>query len=177
MNRAEATRQVLLLEAARDQLDARAKALREGMNADAVAEYEEQGSAQTWRFDIGTWSQGVSREAPVVADPAAFAAWVKDRYPTAVIEQVVPAFQKALLASLDCITDFVIHPDTGEVVPGLGVRPGGRPLPLRFKPKDDALAVADQEAGVLVEQVAAALGITDGPLFDHATEGEDRCVT
>lgn len=163
MNRAEMTRRVLLLEAAAQQLTERARAIRDDLNADARAEYEEQGSAQTWRFDIGTWSQGISKEAPTVDNPTTWAAWVKRRHPDAVVEVVNPPFQKALLASLETLGEVVIEPDTGEIVPGLGVRPGGVPLSLRFKPSGDALAVADQEAGVLVDQVAAALGITDAP--------------
>lgn len=159
MNRAEATRQVLLLEAAAAQITARAKVLRDGLNADAVAEYEEQGSAQTWRFDLGTWSQGISKEAPVVADPAALVDWVRDRYPSEVVEVVNPAFQKALLARLVPVGDAVLVRETGEVVPGLAVRPGGRPLTMRFNPAGDALAVADQHAAQLVDEVTAALGI------------------
>jgi hypothetical protein len=159
VNRAEATRQVLLLEAARDQLDARAKALREGLNADAVAEYEEQGSAQTWRFELGTWSQGISKDAPVVEDPRSWVKWVKDRYPAEVVEVVNPSFQKAVLSRLIAVGDEVLEPTTGEIVPGLGVRPGGRPLTMRFKPSGDALAVADQHAAKLVDEVTAGLGI------------------
>ncbi|MFC7276267.1 hypothetical protein ACFQS1_19920 [Paractinoplanes rhizophilus] len=161
MNRAEMTRRVLLLEAARDQIDAKARALREDLNADARAEYEEQGSAQTWRFDIGTWSQGISKEAPVVEDPSVFAAWVKGRWPSEVMEVVNPAFQRALLARLTPMGESVVDQRTGELVPGLAVRPGGVPLTLRFKPNGDALAVADQHAAQLVAEVTAALGVTD----------------
>lgn len=161
MNRMEATRQVLLLEAAAAQINARAQSLRADLNADAVAEYEEQGSAQTWRFDIGTWSQGVSKEAPVVEDASELAAWVKQRYPSEVVEVVNPAFQKALLARLSPVGESVMDRGTGEVVPGLGVREGGRPLTLRFKANGDALAVADQHAGQLVKEVTAGLGIGD----------------
>lgn len=161
MNRAEATRRVLLLEAAAAQINARAQELRADLNADAVAEYEEQGSAQTWRFDLGTWSQGISKQAPVVDDAATFAEWVKGRWPSEVMQVVNPAFQKVLLARLSPDGEVVIDERTGEIVPGLGVRSGGRPLTLRFKAAADALAVADQAAGQLVAEVTAALGITD----------------
>lgn len=161
MNRAEMTRRVLLLEAAAAQINARAKLIRDDLNADAVAEYEEQGSAQTWRFDLGTWSQGVSKEAAVITGPAEFVAWCKARYSDAVVEQVVPAFQKALLGRLAPVGEEVVDPATGEVVPGLGVRSGGTPLTLRFKPNGDAQAVADQAAGQLVDEVAAGLGLSD----------------
>lgn len=165
MNRAEMTRRVLLLEAAAAQLVTRAKTIRDELNADARAEFEEQGSAQTWRFDIGTWSQGISKEAPTVSDSAALAGWVKQRYPSEVLEVVNPAFQKALLARLSPVGEVVSDPATGEVVPGLGVRPGGQPLSLRFTPNGDAQAVALEAAGQLVEQVAGALGLeaSDAP--------------
>jgi hypothetical protein len=162
VNRAEATRQVLLIEAARDQLDARAKVLREGLNADAVAEYEEQGSAQTWRFDIGTWSQGISKDAPVIEDARSWVGWVKKRYPAEVLEVVNPSFQKVVLSRLVSVGEEVLEPTTGEIVPGLGVRPGGRPLSLRFKPNGDALAVADQVGTKLAGQILDGLGIPGG---------------
>jgi len=161
VNRAEMTRRVLLLEAAAEQITAKAKAIRDDLNADARAEYEEQGSAQTWRFDIGTWSQGITKDTAVIDDPAAWVRWVKDRYESEVYEVVNPPFQKALLGRLSPLGDMVVDPATGEVVPGLSVRHGGTPLALRFKPNSDALAVADQHAGQLVAEVTAGLEISD----------------
>ena len=166
MNRLEATQNVLKLEAAAAQLKERAKAIRLELDTDARHEFEEQGSAPTWRLaDLGTWSLPVSKESVYVADEAALLAWVKRSYPTEVetMERVRPAFQAALLGSLDTITDYAILPDTGEVVPGVGVRAGGQPLSLRFKANGDALAVADQHADKLVAQVTAALGIGGEP--------------
>lgn len=159
MNRLDMTRNVLKIEAARDALDRMAKAIRDELNADARAEYEEQGSAQTWRFDIGTWSQGVSKPKAVVAEPRAFMAWVKERYPSEVVEAVNSAFQGALLERLSLVGELVMDPSTGEVVPGLGVRPGGKPQSLRFLPAGDAQAVADQMADKLVAELTAGLGI------------------
>lgn len=160
MNRLEATQNVLKLEAAAAQLKERAKTIRLELDADARHEFEEQGAAPTWRLaDLGTWSLPVSKEAPYVADPAALTEWVKQRYPSEVVEVVNPAFQSALLSRLMPLGEVVMDMGTGEVVPGLGVRPGGLPLSLRFKANGDALAVADQHAGQLVAQVTAGLGI------------------
>ena len=159
MNRAEMTRRVLLLEAASARLEKLADALRADLNADAVAEYEEQGSAQTWRFDIGTWSQPISKTAPTVHDAGLLAAWVKRRYPSEVVEIVRPAFQKVLMARLVTAGEYVVDPGSGEVVPGLGVREGGRPLTLRFKPNAGALDVADEAARELVDRVTSALDV------------------
>jgi hypothetical protein len=160
MNRLEATQQVLLLEAAAAQLRDRAKAVRLELDADARHEFEEQGAAPTWRIaDLGTWSLPVSKEAPYVADPAALAEWVKARYPSEIREVVNPAFQTALLARLRPLGDGVYDPATGELVPGLGVRQGGVPQSLRFKPNGDALAVADQAGAKLAGDLLDGLGI------------------
>jgi hypothetical protein len=171
MNRLEATQQVLLLEAAAAQLKERAKAVRLQLDADARYEFEKQGAAPTWRLaDLGAWSLPVSREAAYVADPAALAEWVKQRYPSEIREVVNPAFQTALLARLAHfgVGDAVIDPATGEVVPGLGVRPGGQPLPLRFKANGDALAMADQVGAKLAGQILDGLGLTAGGATDAA---------
>ena len=163
MNRLEATQQVLLLEAAAAQLRERAKAVRLQLDADARHEFEEQGAAPTWRLaDLGTWSLPVSKEAAYVDDPAALAQWVKARYPSEVREVVNPAFQTALLARLRPLGDGVYDPATGELVPGLGVRQGGVPQSLRFKPNGDALAVADQAGAKLAGDLLAGLGFGGG---------------
>jgi len=163
MNRAEATRQVLLLEAAAAQLKDRAKSLRTGLDADARAELAEQGTAPTWRLDIGTWSLPVSKEAVYVADEAALLEWVKSE-PAALsevvetIERVKPWYVAELLRMARVVDGLAID-DDGTVIPGLAVRSGGQPQSLRFRPAGDAQAVADQAADKLVSEVTAALGI------------------
>lgn len=162
MNRAEMTVNVLKLEAAAKQLQERAKALRMDLDADARAELEEQGTAPTWRLaDIGTWSLPVSKDAPTLDDVPAFVEWVKSRWPSEVFEVVNPVFQRALLARLTPVGEAVMDERTGEVVPGLGVRPGGQPMTLRFRPAGDAQAVADQMADKLVAELTAGLGVSD----------------
>lgn len=164
MNIEKATLDVLVLEAARDEFAARANAIRASLNAAAVAEFAEKRSAVSWRPpDLGTWSQGISKDAAVVTDPAVFVAWCKERYPNAVIEHVVPVFEKALLKRLSPVGEEVVDPTTGELVPGVGVRRGGAPLTLQFRAESDAKAVADQHAAPLVGEVLSKLGITDAP--------------
>lgn len=163
MNRAEATRQVLLLEAAAKQIKARAAVLRSDLDADARAELTEQGTAPTWRLDIGTWSLPVSKEAAYVADEAALLDWVRQFHPTEVetTERVRPAFLTSLLP--DCMGDEggVVWMREGALVPGLAMRPGGVPKTLTFRPAGDAQAVADQMADKLVADLTAALGVSD----------------
>lgn len=166
MNRAEATRQVLLLEAAAAQLKERAKTLRSGLDADARAELAEQGTAPTWRLDIGTWSLPVARESVVVTDQDAFLDWLAEEYPTEVEE-----IRRPRKAFFDVLTQFVVqdgadvvHTRTGAIIPGLAIQPGGTPLTLRFRPAGDAQAVADQHAEQLVKEITAGLGIGDDPV-------------
>lgn len=160
MNRLEMTRRVLLLEAAAAECRNRAAQVRADLDLDARAELAEQGTAPTWRLaDMGTWSLPVSKEAPIVVDGAALTAWCKRRYPGEVMEVVNPPFLSALLLRLTPSGEVVVDPATGEIVPGLGVRPGGIPQTLRFKPNPDARAVADDAAGALVGEILTGLGI------------------
>lgn len=166
MNRLEATQNVLKLEAAAAQLKERAKTIRLQLDTDARHEFEEQGSAPTWRLaDLGTWCLPVSKEAAYVADEAVLLEWVRERHPSEVetIQRVRPAFLTSLLGSVGNALGYAVIVDSGEMVPGLGIRPGGVPQSLRFKANGDALAVADQHAAGLVAQVTAALGIGGEP--------------
>lgn len=167
MNRLEATRQVLKLEAAAAQLKERAKAVRLELDADAQQEFKEQGAAPTWRLaDLGTWSLPVSKEAVYVDDDAALLAWVKTE--PARLDEVVEITERvkpwyvAELLRLARIVDGHAIDDDGTVIPGLAVRPGGVPLSLRFKPNSDAMAVADQVGAKLAGQILDGLGITVG---------------
>lgn len=162
MNRLDATREVLILEAAATQLRERAKAVRLNLDADARAELAEHGSAPTWRLaDLGTWSLPVSKDAVYVADDAALLAWVKEE-PTRLdevvesVERVKPWYVAELLRMARVVDGYAID-DDGTVIPGLGVRPGGVPQTLRFKPSSDALAVVDQAAAQVAGQVMTEL--------------------
>lgn len=162
MNRLEGTKNLIKLEAAAAQLTEMAKAIRLELDADAQREFKEQGAAPTWRLkDLGTWSLPITRDSVAVTDPDAFLDWLAERHPTEVEEIRRPrkAFFEVLTQFLVQDGAEVVHRSTGEVVPGLEIRPGGTPLTLRFKPNGDALAVADQHAGQLVAKVTAALGI------------------
>ena len=168
MNRAEETLLVLKLESAAKQLAERAKQVRARLDADARAELEQQGTAPTWRLpDIGTWSLPVSKETAYVANADELLAWVKYWHPTEVetTERVRPAFVSALLAESRGDADGVVWMREGALVPGLAWREGGVPKTLQFRPSSDALAVVDQQAAILANEMAAALGVekTDAP--------------
>ena len=175
MNRTEITTAIIWL----DQLAAAAKAegakLREMVYADARAEYEEQGTAPTWRIpDVATIAASVSHESVSVADDVTFTDWVLKRYPTEVetISRVRPAWLTQFLGACDTNGDAAVDSSSGEVVPGLGVREGGRFAGITIRPTADAkavfAAVAQQsltklaaEAGPSVPVVLAELGASN----------------
>lgn len=137
MNRRERFVEVLRLEGLAAAAKARANTLRDALEAEACAEHERDGTAPTWRVaDLGTVTLPVSKESVVVADHAALLRWCKERHPEQVhtVEEVYASFQGALLATCVIVGDVAALPDTGEVVPGLAVRPGGQPGSLTLRP-------------------------------------------
>lgn len=155
MNRADVVKGVLLWEQVARKAQERAGQLRAMLAADARAELDEQGTAARWVVpDVATVSLPVSHESVTVSDSAALAGWVARRYPDEVVPTVRPAFGKVLLARLAHDGETVIDPETGEVVPGLGVRAGGVAGALRIK----ASTGAEQVAGQMAERVIADLG-------------------
>ena len=160
-NRFERVRRVLIWESVAREAMEKAAAERAELDAAARKELEDEGTAPTWRIpDVGTVSLPVSVEKPFVADEAAFLEWVRKAAEDEVehIERVRPAFAAVVLQRVDAVTDYCIDPDTGEVIPGLGVRPGGHPQPLRFLPSKDAKAVAAAGAKALLDDVEKRIG-------------------
>jgi hypothetical protein len=149
MNRSDRVKAIVWL----DQLVAAAAAesakLRGELDQDARNEFEECGTAPTWRIpDVATISSSVTHESVNVTDPAAFAQWVSKRYPTEVELSVRAAWWKTFRTKVQPADDVVCDPETGEVVPGLGVREGG------------------QFGGISVRVTAAAKEVF-GALADH----------
>lgn len=144
MNRTEHLQEVLRLEGLADAARQRAQDHRDALAADARDELDREGAAPTWRVsDIGTITLPVSQPTPFVHHPAAFLAWCKQRYPDAIehIEQVRGSFQTALLAGALLEEGEVIDGGTGEVIPGVSVRPGGVPKALTIRATPEAKAV------------------------------------
>lgn len=149
MNRSDRLQQILRLEALAAAAKSAAADHRAELNAEAAAEFEQHGTAPTWRLaDLGTVTLPVSKEAAYVAAPQAFVDWCMTRYPSEVetIAQVRPAFQAALFARLHLEGDSAVDTATGEEVPGLAVRPGGIPKSLSIRPSAEA-GVVFAEAG------------------------------
>ncbi len=161
MNRFEKIRQTLVWESVAAAAKAKASAIRDELTQDAQAEYAEQGTAPTWRLpDIGTVSLPVSKETVYVSDADALLAWVKVHFPEEVeaLHRVRPAFLTALLAKVEPIEDVACVPMSGDIVPGLAVRPGGQPQSLSFRPSAAAKEVAALWAERLVESLEQQIG-------------------
>jgi hypothetical protein len=161
MNRSDRFQEVMRLEGLAAAARAAAAEHRIALNAEATAEYEREGMAPTWRWpDIGTVILPVSKEAPTVQDAAALVAWCRERYPSEVetLAQIRPAFQAALMKRAVVDGQAVVDPVTGEVMPGLGVRPGGVPKALAIRPTPEAEALF---AAVGRRLLADLLGVPD----------------
>lgn len=161
MNRTEITTAIIWL----DQLAAAAKAegakLREMVYADAKAEYEEQGTAPTWRIpDVATIAASVSHESVSVGDTDALVEWVIQRYPTEIeVKTVVrAAWLNDFVTRCEPNGDVACDPSTGEVVPGLSVREGGRFAGITIRPTADAKAVFAAVAQQSLTKLAAEAG-------------------
>lgn len=142
MNRAELVRALAACEALAEQM-------REALNADARAEFDEQGTAPTWRMRDFTVTASLTKDTVVVADPAAFMKWVKLAYPAAVEEQVNPQWQR------DFLNRKVRREDPpsdveGQVIPGLGLRPGGQIKAVSVLPAAEVKARLTQAAAEIV---------------------------
>lgn len=140
MNRTDRVREVLRLEGLAAAAVARAGAHRAELDREAREELAREGTAPSWRLpDIGTVALPISKEAPVISDVGALLKWVEVRHPSEVetVRQVRVAFQAALLKRVDCDGEVVLDPETGEVIPGMTVRPGGMPKTLTITASRD----------------------------------------
>lgn len=158
MNRTERLQEVLRLEGLAAAANARAKVYRDELSVEARDELAREGSAPTWRVqDLATITLAVSREEPYIHDDALLLSWCKDRYPEQVetVEQVRGSFRVALLGRVLVAGDAVVDDTTGEVVPGLSVRPGGVARSLTIRPSHAARAVFAAMGERLLEDLLA----------------------
>jgi len=162
VNRSDVVKGIVWL----DQIAARAKAeaakLREQLDDDARSEYEEQGTAPTWRMpDIATVALSVSKETVYVADEKAFTDWVAKRYPEQVYIEthVRPAWMVGFTSRVVRDEEALVDPASGEIVPGLAVREGGRPLGISIRPTSEVKEVY----AAVAEQALRQLAVSAGP--------------
>lgn len=159
MNRQEAVEAIVWLDALAAQARTEAAKYRADLLADARAEFEEQGTAPTWRIpDVATVAASVSHASVYVCDETAFTRWVAARYPTEVetIERVRAAWQAGFLVRALGSVGIVNDPETGEVVPGLAIRPGGQFAGVSIRPTAAAKEVFTALADAGLRQLAAS---------------------
>jgi hypothetical protein len=157
-NRAELVRSILIWERAAARIADITADLRSQLAADARAEYDEQGTAPTWRLpDLATVTLPVSKTAVVVTDERELVKWAVVRRPDAIEPRIRPASLKALLSEV--VTDGELpHLEDGEFVPGVEVRPGGIPKALSVRASAEAAGVLKAEAASVLAAIAAAMG-------------------
>jgi hypothetical protein len=129
---------VMRLEGLASAAKAAADKVRAGLDEEARTEFERTGAAPTWRMaDIGIAALPVTKEAVVVSDVQALLGWCRSHKPEQIrtVEEIEPAFQAWLLQHCVVDGDKAVHPETGEVMPGLAVRAGGQPRSLSFRPE------------------------------------------
>ena len=160
MNRSDLIKAVIWLDQVASQAKSEAAKLRDELAADARAEFDEQGAAPTWRIpDLATVAASVSHESAYVEHEAEFTRWVAERYPHNIAQVVRPAFAKVLLESAAIHyhgADLIAaDPETGEVIPGVAVRPGGVFAGLSIRPTSAAREVFGALASHGLRELAA----------------------
>jgi hypothetical protein len=148
--------------------EALAKALRANLNADALAEFEEQDCAPAWRTPGFTVSTSLTTDTIAITDDKAFLAYVEQRYPTEVetitIVRPRPAWQGVFFDGLRKRGEPLCD-DEGTVVPGLEFRPGGQFRAVSVIPKSATRArlarVADEIASGRLPLALPALAEVD----------------
>lgn len=110
---------------------------------------------------IGAVAIGKPAETPVVTDDRALLAWVKANRPTEITESVNPAFVEVLKRQAKVHGHAFDH-DTGEVIPGIGLRESSP----SYRPTVDKTAVP------LLRQRLAE--IVAGGLFELPAPDETR---
>lgn len=136
MNRADLVREILRWESIAAAATAKAKELRSDLAAQAVAEFTEQGVAPSWSIPgLGTAVLPVSKASIQVTDPDALTKWAKVHHPDRVetVDQVRPGAVEAIVSTLIADEAGVVDPETGELVPGLTIREGGKPGALTLR--------------------------------------------
>lgn len=165
MNRQDKVKEIARQEAIAAAWKENAARLRAEVEAEAKEEFEANGNGITWNFrDLGKVTMPLSTEAPVVADIDALLKWCKERHPENVetVEQVRAAYQTWLLGNAKCDGDLVVHPGTGEVIPGMAVRQGGQPKALTITVDRDVKALyANYAKQAVADQLAAEYGAAE----------------
>lgn len=166
MSIADDAKTILLLESFAAEAKRLADERRAALAERARKQLESDGIAPTWRLpEVATVTLGVTKTAAFVADEAKLLAWVHAKHPGHLEEivRVRPAFLAQLLAAVVVEGEVVADPETGEIVPGIGVRHGGRPDKLSIRA---AAGVKAGMAELVAEMLATAHPAIAAPSAD-----------
>lgn len=178
MSRADILKEILVLEAVAAHAKQLAALRRETLGDQAIAELVKDGTAPTWRVpNVARVSLPTSKEKIEVSNPEQLLDWVALRYPAEIEEvctkRVRPSFITALTGTMLRVDDDVVSdPDTGEVVPGLSVRPGGQPGSLSITPEPGVKAVIAAYAAEMMSTAQWAIGGPAAPAEPEAAVEE-----
>lgn len=164
MNRASTVAAVVWL----DQLIAAAKAKRDELaqqlDAEARAQYTQDGAAPSWRIpEVATVSSRVTHASAKVVDEDAFLRWCQRYHPGEVetVQQVRPGFRTKVLAeAVD-----------GDVPPGVEVDKGGRFAGITVRPTSDAKRIFGLVAADGLKHAALQAGSVVAPAFAEIESG------
>jgi hypothetical protein len=160
VNVAEETRRILILEAVADEARREAAEGRARLADRARRQLAEEHVAPSWNLpEIAKVTLGVSSPKIEIDDTTKLLAWVEARNPDGVIR--VPTIRPEYLAQLlgEVIVDhgIVLWTQTGEVVPGLKLRPGGQPKALSIVPHTGVRAGLAAVAAEILGSAQAAI--------------------
>lgn len=154
-----------------DQLVAAAKdkraELASELESEARNEYDQQGTAPTWRFpDVARVSSRVSSSSVRVVDEAKFAQWVAENHPEGIetVTRVKASWQSAFLAG-------GIEP--GQEIPGVERVPGGRFLGVSVVAEREAKRMLGALAGRGLRLAALEAGPVVAPAFAEIEAGPE----
>lgn len=127
----ETVKSIMLLEAFAEEAKRLAGLRRDELGLKARKQLEEDGTAPSWHVPaVAKVTLGVTKTAAYVSDVAKLTAWAAARHPQQIEQVIRPAFVTSLLASLEIEGEVAVDKETGEIVPGIGVRQGGMPKNL-----------------------------------------------
>lgn len=164
---ADDVRNILILEAFATEATKLAAIRRRSLDERARKQLNEEGIAPSWELpNVAKVTLALTKQALFVADVDKLTAWMGARRPEAVeqVAQLKPGAAAQLVGTLIIDGDVAVDPETGEIVPGIGVRKGGQPKSLSVVQADGVKAVvAAQVAQMLTTAHPAIAGPVEQP--------------
>lgn len=159
-------------------IEDRVKEARRSLNGDVMATLDpgdRKGAVLPDGSDIGTVSVAKGRKTIRVVDEAAYREWVREHSPHNVfapepVEQVRPAYTKALADQAEVVDGLLVDATTGEVVPGIQQVAGEPYVSVKISDTqlDELFEALDR--GELNEILTGLLQTAERPAIEGETE-------